>query len=56
MEMSIRHNCATFAIPSKNTDKETLELYLKMPENSLMVVGIKLEYRSWNEAIKYKQF
>ena len=36
MEMSIRHNCANFfAIPSKNTDKETLELYLKIArENS----------------------
>ena len=36
MEMSIRHNCANFfAIPSKNTDKETLELYLKISrENS----------------------
>ena len=36
MEMSIRHNCANFfAIPSKNSDKETLELYLKIArENS----------------------
>ena len=36
MEMSIRHNCANFfAIPSKNTDKQTLELYLKIArENS----------------------
>ena len=36
MEMSIRHNCANFfAIPSKNVNKETLELYLKIArENS----------------------
>ena len=36
MEMSIRHNCANFfAIPSKNTDKQILELYLKIArENS----------------------
>tara|TARA_A100000172_G_scaffold73687_1_gene55388 strand:+ start:1123 stop:2277 length:1155 start_codon:yes stop_codon:yes gene_type:complete len=36
MEMSIRHNCANFfAIPSKNTNKETLEMYLKIArENS----------------------
>ena len=36
MEMSIRHNCANFfAIPSKNMNQETLELYLKISrENS----------------------
>ena len=36
MEMSIRHNCANFfAIPSKNMNQETLELYLKIArENS----------------------